>query len=109
MIIRVPRSGRRPTCRSRRTTSSDADKDPDLFEVTYVAYSNWTKEMGYTLTQTQQVMTRNLENLGCGGGPGDPMLVTHQRILAHLEERAERILAAEKGRDFSREDPERND
>jgi hypothetical protein len=37
---------------------------------------------------------------GCGGGcePRDPFLLKHQRILAHLEKRAERILAAEKGR-----------
>jgi hypothetical protein len=34
---------------------------------------------------------------GCGGGPGDPILANHQRILAHLEKRAERIHAAEKG------------
>jgi P4 family phage/plasmid primase-like protien len=30
----------------------------------YEAYSNWTREMGYTLTQTQQTVTRNLEHLG---------------------------------------------
>jgi hypothetical protein len=37
---------------------------------------------------------------GCGAcEPGDPILVTHQRILAHLEKRAERILAAEKHRE----------
>jgi hypothetical protein len=37
---------------------------------------------------------------GCGGcEPGDSFLLKHQRILAHLEERAERILAAEKGRE----------
>jgi hypothetical protein len=38
---------------------------------------------------------------GCGGAsePSDPILVTHQRILAHLEKRAERILAAEKHRE----------
>jgi hypothetical protein len=30
--------------------------------------------------------------------PGDPILATHERILAHLEKRAERILAAEKRR-----------
>jgi hypothetical protein len=35
----------------------------------------------------------------CGGEPGDPILVTHERILAHLEKRAERILAAEKRRE----------
>jgi putative DNA primase/helicase len=35
-----------------------------LVKTFYEAYSSWTKEMGYTLTQTQQVMTRNLENLG---------------------------------------------
>jgi hypothetical protein len=29
---------------------------------------------------------------------GDPILVAHQRILAHLEKRADRILAAEKRR-----------
>jgi hypothetical protein len=33
----------------------------------------------------------------CGGcEPGDPFLVTHQRILAYLEKRAERIVAAKK-------------
>ena len=32
----------------------------------------------------------------CGGEPGDPILVTHQRILAYLEKRAERILATKK-------------
>ena len=32
----------------------------------------------------------------CGGEPGDPILMTHQRILAHLEKRAERIVAAKK-------------
>jgi hypothetical protein len=36
---------------------------------------------------------------GCGGGPGDPIPANHQRILTHLEKRAERILAAEKGRE----------
>jgi putative DNA primase/helicase len=30
----------------------------------YRAYSTWTKDMGYTLTQTQQVVTRNLQHLG---------------------------------------------
>jgi hypothetical protein len=37
---------------------------------------------------------------GCGGcEPGDPILVAHQRILAHLDKRAERILAAETHRE----------
>jgi hypothetical protein len=31
--------------------------------------------------------------------PGDPILVTHQRILAHLEKRAESILATEMRRE----------
>jgi hypothetical protein len=36
----------------------------------------------------------------CGAcEPGDPILVKHQRILAHLEKRAARILAAEKRRE----------
>jgi hypothetical protein len=35
----------------------------------------------------------------CGGELGDPILMNHQRILDHLEERAERILAAEKRRE----------
>jgi hypothetical protein len=36
----------------------------------------------------------------CGAcEPGDPILLAHQRILAHLGERAERILAAEKHRE----------
>jgi putative DNA primase/helicase len=30
----------------------------------YHAYGQWTREVGYTLTQTQQAMTRNLEHLG---------------------------------------------
>ena len=30
----------------------------------YRAYSAWTRDMGYTLTQTQQTVTRNLEHLG---------------------------------------------
>ena len=30
----------------------------------YAAYTTWTQEMGYTLTQTQQTVTRNLEHLG---------------------------------------------
>ena len=30
----------------------------------------------------------------CGGSPGDPFLVTHQRILAHLEKRAEQQKSA---------------
>ena len=30
----------------------------------YSAYTVWTGEMGYTLTQTQQTVTRNLEHLG---------------------------------------------
>ena len=30
----------------------------------YVAYADWTRAMGYTLTQTQQAMTRNLQHLG---------------------------------------------
>jgi putative DNA primase/helicase len=32
----------------------------------YAAYTEWTKEMGYTLTQTQIVMTKNLAHLGYG-------------------------------------------
>jgi putative DNA primase/helicase len=30
----------------------------------YAAYTTWTQEMGYTLTQIQQTVTRNLEHLG---------------------------------------------
>ena len=30
----------------------------------YVAYANWTREMGYTLAQSQRTVTRNLEHLG---------------------------------------------
>jgi hypothetical protein len=30
----------------------------------YHTYSAWTKGMGYTLIQTQQTVTRNLEHLG---------------------------------------------
>jgi putative DNA primase/helicase len=30
----------------------------------YAAYSSWTRSMGYTLTQTQQVVDRNLTHLG---------------------------------------------
>jgi putative DNA primase/helicase len=29
----------------------------------YAAYANWTRDMGYTLTQNQQTVTRNLEHL----------------------------------------------
>jgi putative DNA primase/helicase len=32
----------------------------------YAHYSVWTKDMGYTLTQTQQTVTRNLAHLGYG-------------------------------------------
>jgi P4 family phage/plasmid primase-like protien len=32
----------------------------------YAHYSAWTKDMGYTLTQTQQAVTRNLAHLGYG-------------------------------------------
>ena len=35
-----------------------------LMQDFYRAYSTWTKDMGYTLTQTQQTATRNLEHLG---------------------------------------------
>jgi putative DNA primase/helicase len=35
-----------------------------LVKAFYETYARWTREMGYTLTQTQQSMTRNLENLG---------------------------------------------
>jgi putative DNA primase/helicase len=35
-----------------------------LMQDFYSAYSAWTKDMGYTLTQTQQTVTRNLEHLG---------------------------------------------
>jgi len=28
------------------------------------AYVKWTRDMGYTLAQTQHAVTRNLENLG---------------------------------------------
>jgi P4 family phage/plasmid primase-like protien len=35
-----------------------------LMQDFYSAYSTWTKDMGYTLTQTQQTVTRNLEHLG---------------------------------------------
>jgi putative DNA primase/helicase len=37
-----------------------------LMQDFYRAYSAWTKDMGYTLTQTQQSVTRNLEHLGFG-------------------------------------------
>ena len=37
----------------------------------YVAYANWTRDMGYTLTQTQQTVGRNLEHLGFGGKKGN--------------------------------------
>ena len=30
----------------------------------YSAYTTWTQEMGYTLTQTQQTVSRNLQHLG---------------------------------------------
>ena len=30
----------------------------------YAAYADWTRAVGYTLTQTQQAMTRNLQHLG---------------------------------------------
>jgi hypothetical protein len=32
----------------------------------YAHYSAWTKDMGYTLTQTQLAVTRNLAHLGYG-------------------------------------------
>ena len=35
-----------------------------LMKLFYAAYTTWTQEMGYTLTQTQQTVTRNLEHLG---------------------------------------------
>jgi putative DNA primase/helicase len=35
-----------------------------LVKTLYTAYDHWTREMGYTLVQTQQAMTRNLEHLG---------------------------------------------
>jgi putative DNA primase/helicase len=35
-----------------------------LMQDFYRAYSVWTKDMGYTLTQTQRTVTRNLEHLG---------------------------------------------
>jgi putative DNA primase/helicase len=35
-----------------------------LMKSFYVVYTTWTQEMGYTLTQTQQAATRNLEHLG---------------------------------------------
>jgi P4 family phage/plasmid primase-like protien len=35
-----------------------------LVKSLYAAYTTWTQEMGYTLTQTQQTVTRNLEHLG---------------------------------------------
>ncbi len=34
-----------------------------LMATFYRAYSDWTREMGYTMTQTQLTVTRNLENL----------------------------------------------
>jgi putative DNA primase/helicase len=37
----------------------------------YVAYADWTKRMGYTMTQTQQTVGRNLEHLGFGGKKGN--------------------------------------
>ena len=37
-----------------------------LMQDFYRAYSVWTKDMGYTLTQTQQTVTRNLAHLGYG-------------------------------------------
>jgi putative DNA primase/helicase len=37
---------------------------PCLIQDFYRTYSAWTQDMGYTLTQTQQTVTRNLEHLG---------------------------------------------
>ena len=39
-------------------------KDRCLVKDFYAAYSNWTHGMGYTLSQTQQAVTRNLDHLG---------------------------------------------
>jgi putative DNA primase/helicase len=37
-----------------------------LLQDFYAAYAKWTQATGYTLTQTQQTVTRNLEHLGFG-------------------------------------------
>jgi len=41
----------------------ETPQDRCLMQDFYRGYSAWTKAMGYTLTQTQQTVTRNLEHL----------------------------------------------
>ena len=48
----------------------------------YAAYSNWTQKMGYTLTQTQPAVTRNLKHLGYGTMHSNQGLVVLGLVLA---------------------------
>ena len=54
-----------------------------LMQDFYRAYSAWTQDMGYTLTQTQQTVTRNLEHLGFGTKKINRGMTILGLVLAH--------------------------
>jgi phage/plasmid-associated DNA primase len=49
----------------------------------YAHYSAWTRDMGYTLTQTQQTVTRNLAYLGYGTKKTNQGMAIIGLVLAH--------------------------
>ena len=54
-----------------------------LIQDFYRAYSAWTRDMGYTLTQTQQTVTRNLEHLRFGTKKFNRGMTILGLVLAH--------------------------
>ena len=54
-----------------------------LLQDFYAAYAKWTQAMGYTLTQTQQTVTRNLEHLGFGTKKFNRGMTILGLVLAH--------------------------
>jgi putative DNA primase/helicase len=57
-----------------------------LMQDFYRAYSTWTKDMGYTLTQTQQTVTRNLEHLGFATTRANKGITILGLVLANRQE-----------------------
>jgi P4 family phage/plasmid primase-like protien len=54
-----------------------------LMQDFYRAYSTWTQDMGYTLTQTQQTVTRNLAHLGFATKKTNQGLAVLGLVLTH--------------------------
>jgi hypothetical protein len=80
-----------------RWTSTERGRSTSMAELQRIVLSDPPLEIALWDAQDEAVDVAG----GCGGAcePGDPILANHQRILAHLEKRAERILAAEKRRE----------